>query len=744
MVSTKNIGGRPFYYADIFVDTQNENRLFNVHTYVDVSQDAGKTFERFIPTQLIHVDNHAWWQHPDDNEFIICGNDGGLCFSRDGGKTWDFPENIPIGQFYHIRVDDAIPYHVYGGMQDNGSWRGPSQVWRRKGIRNLYWNRIGIGDGFDAIPDPLEPRFGYSMLQGGSLLRYDLETGSIRGLKPFLDDGTDLRFNWNAGIALNPFDQKTLYMGSQYLLKSTDKGNSWEKISPDLTTNDPEKQKQFISGGLTYDATGAENFTTIITVAPNPLEEGLIWVGTDDGKIQLTRNEGQTWTDLSANIKGVPKGSWVNQIQASTYNAAEAFVVINNYRRGDWKPYVYHTRDYGQSWTPVADEKQVWAFCYAIVQDPLVPELLFLGTESGLYVSVDMGKNWTKWTSGFPTVPTTDLAIQSREYDLVIGTFGRAIWVLDDIRPLRELASKSCETIFETPLYLFPIPHAYLAHLGEPNGYRSTGDGIFVGENRMQGALISYYIKEVIDPEEEKKEKVKIKIFDGSGNQIRWWDQDAQKGINRINWTLEQKGVRYPSTPKPKEAKEPDGRKVVPGTYSVQIQYGENTVDETVVVVPDPNIPYSIVQMQEKAAAIDHFEKMVMDLTHEVDTLRAYRESVDLVNRRIKEMKETDGLNKLKAEGDSVKQEIKTIIDKIVVPEEIQGIYRNPEILMTDLRAMSRALQDTWFPLTAAQEAQLKQITLKIDATMEKIQQFKDTNWKNYRNAVLNNKVSIL
>lgn len=739
LVSTKNIGGRPFYYADIFVDTQNENRLFNVHTFVDVSQDGGKNFERFVPTQLIHVDNHAWWQHPEDNQFIICGNDGGLCFSRDGGKTWDFPENIPIGQFYHIRVDNAVPYNVYGGMQDNGSWRGPSQVWRRKGIRNLYWNRIGVGDGFDAIPDPKEPRFGYSLLQGGSLLRYDLETGSIQNLKPFIGGEMPLRFNWNPGFAINPFDQETLYLGSQYLLKSTDKGASWTSISPDLTTNDPEKQKQTTSGGLTYDATGAENFTTILTVEPSPIEKGLIWVGTDDGKIHLTRDEGDNWTDLTANLKGVPKGSWVTQLKASNYSAGAAFVVINNYRRGDWKPYVYHTTDYGKTWKAIVSEDQVWAFCYAIEQDPVAPNLLFLGSEGGLYVSVDMGKNWTKWSSGFPTVPTTDLVIHPREHDLAIGTFGRAIWILDDIRPLRELAQESCEAIFAEDLHLFPVPDAYLANLGEPNGYRSTGNGIFMGENRVQGAMISYYIKEKTD----KKQKVKIQIYDQQGNELRSWEKDADSGIQRAHWMLEQNGVRFPSRPKPKKDIKPGGRKVLPGTYTVKVSYGEASVEGKVSVIPDPKIPMSIEQMQEKAAAIDRFEGMVEKLTHEVDNLRSYQKSIALIKERISEMEENEALKNLQSFSDSTHKAIKTIMDKINTPEEIQGIYRNPEILSVELSAMRRALQNTWFEYTPSQEHQLNYTAERINAVMEQIKNFKTGHWKEYKKAVMENNVTI-
>ena len=744
LVATKNIGGRPFYYADIFVDTKNENRIYNVHTMVDVSQDGGKTFERFIPTQYIHVDNHAWWQHPEDSEFLICGNDGGLCLTRDGGKTWDFPENVPIGQFYHIRVDDAIPYNVYGGMQDNGSWRGPSQVWRRKGIRNLYWNRIGYGDGFDCLPDPKNPRFGYSMLQGGSLLRYDLETGAIQGLKPFLEDGTPLRFNWNPGMALDPFEQEIVYLGSQFLLKSMDQGNSWEKISPDLTTNDPEKQKQTTSGGLTFDATGAENFTTILTIAPSTLEKGLIWVGTDDGKVQITRDGGQNWVNVTQNIKGVPAGSWVAQIQASTHSAAEAFVVINNYRRGDWKPYLFYTQDYGKTWKNLAQLGEE-VYCHSVVQDPLAANLLFLGTEFGLRVSLDKGKTWAKWTNGYPTVSTTDLALQAREHDLVLGTFGRAIWILDDIRPLRELAQAGQQAILDKSLHLFPIPHAYLNHLGEPNGYRSTGHGIFMGENRPQGALLSYYIKELQEAEQGKKtEQVNITIFDSSGKKVRNFKKKAKKGLNRINWGLEQKGIRFPNQKKNKKGIEPRGCKVVPGVYTVQVSYGDTEVSGSVEVIPDPKIPVSKAEMKEKSELINEFYDLVGSVTQQIDSLKALEASIDLVNKRIGEMGESEQLKALKLEGDSLKKEIKRLIALVNIPEEIQGIYINPAHLITSINFMRRALQDILFPVTATQRYQLQDLKQKTKPILKEIEAFKTEKWTNYKQRVYKSRVRII
>ena len=345
MVADKNIGGRPFYYGEIHIDPENENRIYNLHSLVDVSDDGGRTFKTMMPYAKAHPDHHAWYIHPKDGSFIIDGNDGGLTMSRDRGKTWRFIRNLPLAQFYHINYDMETPYNVYGGMQDNGSWRGPSQVYNVQGIQNVYWQELSFGDGFDVVPDRVNSRYGFTMSQQGNVMRYDLKTGFSKFVQPVHPDGEDLRFNWNAAIAADPFNNNGLYFGSQYLHKSSDRGDTWTIISPDLTTNDSTKQKSMESGGLTYDATGAENYTTIIAIAPSPLNKDIIWVGTDDGNLQLTTDGGKTWTNKIKNIKGVPEGSWIPQIHPSTYNEAEAFVVINDYRRDNWAPYIFHTKD---------------------------------------------------------------------------------------------------------------------------------------------------------------------------------------------------------------------------------------------------------------------------------------------------------------------------------------------------------------------------------------------------------------
>ena len=338
-VNDKNdIGNRPFYYSDIRVDPENENRLYSVFTYVNVSEDGGKNFTQLMPaygvSNGVHPDHHAWWIHPEDGNFMIDGNDGGLNITRDGGKSWRFVGNIPVAQFYHISVDNEIPYNVYGGMQDNGSWRGPAYTWRVQGIRNSYWQEIAFGDGFDVVPDRDDSRYGYAMSQQGYVSRYDWKTGNNYSVRPtHPDPAVRLRFNWNAAIGQDPFDNNTVYFGSQFVHKSTDKGLTWEVISPDLTTNDPDKQNQSESGGLTLDATGAENHCTLLVIEPSSLEENMLWVASDDGRVHFTQDGGNNWTEVTKNLKGLPQGSWITQIKASNKNKGEALLVANDYRR---------------------------------------------------------------------------------------------------------------------------------------------------------------------------------------------------------------------------------------------------------------------------------------------------------------------------------------------------------------------------------------------------------------------------
>ena len=744
-----DIGDRPFYYSDIFVDPENENRVYSVFTYVNVSEDGGRSFKMLMPAygvdNGVHPDHHAWWIHPTDGQFMIDGNDGGMNITRDGGRTWRFIGNLPVGQFYHVSVDNEFPYNVYGGMQDNGSWRGPAYVWRAQGIRNSYWQEIAFGDGFDVVPDQEDSRYGYAMSQQGFVRRYDWMTGDDYTVRPTPpDDTTRLRFNWNAAIGQDPFENSTVYFGSQFVHKSTDKGLTWEVISPDLTTNDPEKQKQGDSGGLTMDATGAENHCTILVIEPSPAERSMLWVGTDDGRVHYTTNGGTSWTEVTQNIKGLPQGSWIPQIRASARNKGEALLVANDYRRYNFEPYVYRTRDYGKTWQRIVDAEDVGSFALSVLEDPENPDLLFLGTDDGLYLSLDAGDSWQKWTNGYPTVPTSDLVIHPREQDLVIGTFGRAFWVLDDIRPLRGIAGN--RSVFERDISLFPAPVAYLAAYQQPSGSRFGADAIFNGENRKQGAMITYYLREgkkereagkkteesdvkgdsrksrqrreassktaaaVADntasdsaragdasasasasaDKEKTKDTIFFKVYDGDRliRTLKYQVPDSA-GFHRVYWELDEAGPDRPSRSLRERSRERGGVTVKPGTYRVVAALGDTEDETTVTVATDPRLsvdPRALEARYDASRELDGYMQTAADAVQQL------LESKKVASRYEKELKELDK-EKYK-EQIRASEEIGKAVDSLVAlylgkEDKRQGITRDPE--MTVVRRIQGA-----------------------------------------------------
>jgi len=590
-----DIGNRPFYYSDIFVDPQNENRVYSVFTYVNVSEDGGKNFKQLMPAygvdNGVHPDHHAWWIHPTNGNFMIDGNDGGMNITRDGGKSWEFVRNLPLAQFYHINVDDETPYNIYGGMQDNGSWKGPGFVWHVDGIRNEDWQEILFGDGFDVVPVPNSGGQAYAMYQGGSVNRINTNTGKQVSIQPVHPEGKTLRYNWNGAISIDPHNSKAVYMGSQFLHYSTDMGNSWKLLSEDLTTNDSLKQKQSESGGLTLDATQAENFTTITCISPSEMDANEVWVGTDDGRIHYTLDQGEKWNEIQ--IKGMPKGAWVAQIETSPVTQGEVFIAVNDYRRNNFNTYLFHSLDYGKKWENIASDRAIKGYTHCIVQDKVQTDLLFLGTEHGLYISTDSGENWSQWTENFPSVSVIDLKIQERFGDLIIGTFGRAAYVLDDITPLRELALQNT-TEFDSEFTLFKPQQAYQSTYSRPKGERFRGDHFFSGENKHSGAKFFYQLA-LNDSLDEKDQKISVAILTSAGDSIRQFEVDAKDGFNEFMWRLDAKGQRFPSRNiREKDADESGGGFLLPGTYSVSASYDGIQSETTVEVLSDPRMEFNV------------------------------------------------------------------------------------------------------------------------------------------------------
>ena len=749
-----DVGNRPFYYAEIYVDPFNENRVFSLYTYMSESIDGAKSFESLYPYyNWVHPDHHAFWLSESSKGFMIDGNDGGLNITYDGGENWRFVPNLPVGQFYHVNVDMEIPYNVYGGMQDNGSWQGPAYVWRSGGIRNAYWEELYFGDGFDVMIDPSNSRYAYAMSQQGNIGRVDRQTGSSRFVKPTHPEGEQLRFNWNSPVNFDPFNEETIYFGSQYVHKSTDRGETWEIISPDLTTDDPEKQQQHESGGLTMDATGAENHTTILAIEPSPLEEGVIWGGTDDGKVHVTRDGGENWTDLTKNLKGVPEGSWVAQVKASNFNAGEAVAVINNYRRGDWGVYVMRTTNYGKSWNNITEGKGLEGYALSYVQDPEEENLEFVGTELGLYVSIDKGKTWTKWTNGYPTVSTYDMVIHPREHDLVIGTFGRSFWVLDDIRPLRELARNGAAEL-DKAINVYPAPDAYLAEWRQAAGTRFSADGMYSGDNRPSGARLTYSVnsealpkkdeEKEVDSEEDtskKKEKVKVEIFNATGDKIRTLEETPeQDGINRMTWGLERKGVQNPSRSKPRPSdSEPGGREVLPGTYKVKFTYGDFSDSTMVTVKADPRIEMPMSALRAAADMRSELDSLRSKLADATVLLAEAKEIVEFNEKLVENDKRGEaGLDSLKEANKEAKKRIIELQDMVFGKEDDrQGITDNPNItVMNRIYAPFRYLGSDYDGPGETEQNLLRLAREAVNGAVADINSYFEEEWPVYQNTV--------
>jgi photosystem II stability/assembly factor-like uncharacterized protein len=609
---------RPFYFAELIVDPTNADRVFKTNLSLIVSDDGGKSFSQ--TSGATHADSHAMWINPQNPKHIILGDDGGVWYSYDGGARWWKGENLPISQFYHVAVDDRDPYQVYGGLQDNSSWVGDSAY--PGGITNSRWENLYGGDGFWVLPDTNDPNIVYAEYQGGNVARIDRTTKAARSIQPKAGLGEKLRYNWNTPLHLSPNDPGVLYIGAQYLFRTRDGGDTWERISPDLTTNDPEKQKQEQSGGITVDNSSAEMHTTIYSISESPLDRNLIWVGTDDGNVQLTRDGAKTWTNVSRNLEGLPKGgSWVSWVEASRHDPATAYVAIDRHSFGDMTPYVFRTTDFGRSFTRIAGPEQgLRGYAHVVKEDSAKANLLFVGTEFGLWISPNGGSNWVEFKGGdFPAVAVRDIALQSRDSDLVLGTHGRGIWIVDDISPLRDL-SDALLASDATFLSARPVQQ----RIGGVGGW-SLGDAVFVGANPQGGAVITYYqrTRHLFGP-------IKLEVLDPSGRVVDTIPASKRRGINRVSWSMR---VGPPRTPKGAQAafNAIQGPRVVPGTYTVRLTKGKQVLETKLDIGLDRRATYTAAdrQVQFDAAMRVHalFGRMT-DLADRINFSRTMAEQL--------------------------------------------------------------------------------------------------------------------
>ena len=708
-----NIATRPFYYNDISADPADPNRLYNIYTFLSMSIDGGKTFEVnpviacCAASNTIHIDNHAFWINPNDPKHLIIGSDGGIAISRDRGETWRFVRNLPLSQFYHVAVDNADPYNVYGGLQDNGSWRGPAEVRENAGIRNLHWQEVGFGDGFDTLPDPDNPLRGYGMAQGGSLYTWNLETGEQRIIRP-QSPSTDveLRFNWDAALAQDPFDSSTIYYGSQFVHKSTNKGLNWTVISPDLTSNDPEKQVYKESGGITPDVTAAENHTSLTVISPSPVEAGLIWTGSDDGRVHITRDGGENWARIDERARGFNPGAWIKFIAPSPHQAGTAFVAVDDHRRSDMTAYFYRVENYGRNWTRIGENLPGYAL--SILQDFEDPDLLFAGTEFGLHFSNDGGDSWTRFDAGVPTVSVMDMAIQQRENDLVLGTHGRGIFVIDDYSALRGMTPES----FSERLRILSATPGLQYDPAQTPSTRFPGSGEFRAANEEFGVVVTFMAsgddlkhpdselerQRLIDrrtntgDEEEngtsknsKPLKARVEIRTADGEIIRTFKTDIHQGINRIAWNLRNDGARSMPGPTPLEpdADLPSGARVPGGEYQLKITIGkgdEAATDEVAIsVITDPRLEMSEQARTENYAAANELRELTNEAVNAVERIIQTREDLatanELLARRLARRDTDDeSVEALKEKISEVRKSLDEAEKEFRTPPDTKGI----------------------------------------------------------------------
>ncbi|MEO8440611.1 MAG: sialidase [Spartobacteria bacterium] len=569
---------RPFYFAHLVVDPKNADLVFKTDGALIKSEDGGKSFATVGGFNGAHGDVHAVWIDPNNPQTVITGDDGGVWYAYDGGNRWWKANNLPISQFYRVSVDDADPYRVYGGLQDNSCWIGQSEY--PGGITNAQWENIFNGDGFYTFVDPADPDYIYAEYQGGYVGRVNRHTLEARIIQPKPNYKEKLRFNWNAPLVASPNEKGTIYIGAQFLFRSRDHGQSWDRISPDLTTNDPTKQEQEKSGGVTIDNSAAEMYTTIFSISESPKDKNVIWAGTDDGNLQITRDGAKTWNNVVGNVTGLPKNSWVRSVHASNADPGTAYVAFDRHTFGDFAPYVYKTSDYGQTWTPLAtpqDAKGIRGHAHVIKEDLVKPNLLFLGTEFGLYVSIDGGQNWAQYKgSHFPAVPVRDLVIQPRTNDLVLGTHGRGIWIIDDITPLRSLTPE----LLTKEAGFVPDKQTQQQRI-EANGGWPNGAAVFVGENPPDGAVITYYQKS-----RHLFGKLKIEVLNASGKLIDTIPASKRPGLNRVTWSMHEKPPRVPPAAQIAGAGI-TGPRVLPGTYTVRMTKNDKPYEMKLTVALD-------------------------------------------------------------------------------------------------------------------------------------------------------------
>ena len=683
---------RAFYYSDVYVDPSDHETVYTLSGGLSKSTDGGRSFQRIAND--VHGDHQAYWIDPSDGERVLSGSDGGMQVSYDGGANFHIFRNFSLAQYYHIFVDDRDPYYVCGGLQDNGNWCGPSRLNDRRGILPGYFYTVSGGDGFYTVPVPGQPNLVYSNAQGGYFRITDTNSGQTRSIEPWpLMIGSQgqgmfqakYRFNWDAPIVISPHDPGTVYWGGNVVFRSRDYGHSWDVISPDLTTDDPAKQLD--SGGEIYnDNTAAEFHTTILTIAESEVEPGVIWVGTDDGNVQITRDDGANWTNVRDRVPGLPAETWIGNIEASSTEAGTAFMAVDNHRLDDFTPHLYETSDYGQSWRDISAGLPQDDYVKVVRQHPSNPGLLFVGMDRGIFASWDRGDTWVDIRGNLPRVSVRGIRIQRQYNDLVIGTHGRGAWILDDIQPMVELTEA-----FGQDAHLFDIR---MATEWEMWGRTSNfGQSRFAGDNPDPGAWIHFHLSE--DAAETAGSSIDVRITDSGGALVREFQhRDVRPGVNRAIWDLRWNGAE----PIPGQGPPgggffffgPTGPPAMPGTYTATVDVGEREMSKDFQLRGDPNVAASQSVYEERFTAamrardletqLNRMVGTILDLDGQIDGLLESIEGKNLSNEEQVRTVAGDAQGQLTAVGSEVRRP----------PGSMS--YRDWPRLIEQLRNISRAV----------------------------------------------------
>ena len=717
-----NIVSRGFYYTRVRIDPMNENHIYAVASTLFESIDGGKTFKSI--TGKVHIDYHAFWQDAKNPKRIWVGQDGGIAVTYDGGETWEPVYNMPLGQFYQVHADNRLPfYYVMGGLQDNGAWTGPSRTREPGGIMNDDWRMVSFGDGFYILNSQDDHEIYISESQGGNILRTDFRTreqqeinpwGRGSGAGPAL--GEKFRFNWNAPILLSPHDKNTIYFGGNVVFKSTDFGKSWEQISKDLTTDDHDKQKD-AGGPVAFENSTAEYHTTIISLAESPVRKGQLWAGTDDGNLQLTEDGGKDWDNIIKNVSGLPANSPVSHIEPSRTNAETAYVAFDRHMFDDFRAYIFRTSDGGKSWQNVAGNLPPKAYVQVVREDPKNSNLLYAGTELGLFASYTAGKEWIALNlKNLPNVSVHDVLIHPRDNDLILATHGRSIFIFDDATPIQQMTSD----------ILKRDAHLFLVRPGLRFATRFTrygiGDKEFAGPNPPYGVLITYYLKTKPD----EKTTFKIQIFDESNKLVQELEKPAkEKGMNRVTWNLRYGGPEVRRPPTEEETAfggPPRGPQVLPGNYTVRLTIGEKLFVQPVEVRLDPTLTVSPADLQAQLDLQMKLRDMQSAANNALRFLDSIEDQLKHTQTTAKTLNKEPDKEMMKALDDYIK-ELDTLEDRLVRRSDGLGLPGKSQVV-NDIGDIFFALDATNAAPTPAQRQYFAEIQPEYTERMEEVNKF--------------------